>query len=70
MTGVERGESMTDGERVAAIERRHELMLLDRLLAERRRPVPPPPVPDDPAVKRQLAGLMSSIAAALEVPAG
>lgn len=33
----------TDAAAVAAIERRHELVLLDRLLEERARPVPPPP---------------------------
>ena len=34
---------MTDAEQVAAIERRHELALLDRLLEEATRPVPPAP---------------------------
>lgn len=61
---------MTDAEAVAAIERRHELVLLDQLLDERRRPVPPAPAPHDPVVKRRLTGLMQSIAAALEAPAG
>lgn len=35
---------MDDAEAVSAIERRHELELLDRLLEERSRPVPPAPV--------------------------
>ena len=34
---------MTDAEQVAAIERRHELALLDRLLDEATRPVPAAP---------------------------
>lgn len=32
-----------DERRVQAIERRHELRLLDRLLDEAKRPIPPPP---------------------------
>lgn len=54
---------MTDEQEVAAIERRHDLALLDRLLAERARPVPPPPAPGPPAaIRGLLVALMLTIA--------
>lgn len=53
---------MSDADDVAAIERRHELVLLDRLLEERGRPVPPPPPPFDPVVKGRIERLMRTIA--------
>jgi hypothetical protein len=46
-----------DAGAVNAIERRHELALLEQLLAEKRRPVPPPPT-----THRQLRDLMRLIA--------
>jgi hypothetical protein len=54
-----------DERRVQAIERRHELRLLDRLLNEAARPVPAPPVVRyiDPTLRRLLLDLMLLIAA-------
>ena len=56
-----------DERRVAAIERRHELALLDRLLDERTRPVPPPPRPEvhDPTLRNDLIELMGLLAEAV-----
>lgn len=64
---------MDDTEAVAAIERRHELELLDRLLEERSRPVPAPPKPPpkrrrDQAQRQELIDLMQLIAEVLRSP--
>jgi hypothetical protein len=50
---------------VADIERRHELALLEQLLAESQRPVPPAPRPQQPhtpPMERQLADVLRLIA--------
>lgn len=59
---------MTDAKRVASIERRHELALLDQLLEEKRRPVPAAPQPprpnidNDPALRLALITVMQLLA--------
>lgn len=52
-----------DAEAVAAIERRHDLALLEQLLTERGRPVPPPPpATPDTTLKDDLTTLMVLLA--------
>lgn len=60
-----------DARAVAAIERRHELELLGRLLEERSRSIPPPPpaspiVLADERTRRRLADVMRLVAEAIE----
>ena len=57
---------MTDAEKVATIERRAELRLLERLLAERERPIPTPPPHHNPHVRNLLADLMRLLEATYE----
>lgn len=59
--------SLTDAERVAAIERKAELRLLERLLIERERPVPPTPEHHvDPTLHNQMIELLELIAEAVK----